>query len=699
MGQRQMSHDGLYMLDDERFSAAFDPATGALVSLHHKPTGWSIQGRSALAHSFRLVVPRPERLLNVVEGRNQRAPECMMDEGGRQLRFIWNGLESEHGDQLDIRLEAMITLTERGLRFEMAIHNDTPYRIESCAYPYLGDLQKPETADTMESASGFHTDLVRKPLYPRFNNERGYWGTEYPIQMSPTPEHAFLMILAGDQGLYIGCHDTTARERIEYTFRLRPGYGKVGYVPQEDEIAGEPVRIEFYAEHLPFVQPGASYDLLPVMLVPFLGDWHVGADLYADWRETWMERPSGPSWLDEVHAWQQLQMSSWGDSLSIRYDELPDYAEECVEHGVDAIQLTGWTLYGQDGRLPIHDTDPRMGSRDDLKDAIAEMQDRGVRVVLYEKYTCADKITDWYRESLHDAASRDIFGYPHGHGGWRYDTPAHLAGINTRPYAWMCMHSTAWQDVALAEVDKSLELDPDGILLDECQWHGSNAFYCFDETHGHRVPAYNFAGDAVFEKRLREVLEARDGDLVLAGEGPYDLQYRHYTLCYVRAGDGHVPALRYIDPFLPMMNWVHGFDDRESINRCLLYRYLISYEPRHFRGRLSEFPKTLAYGTKVDALRERYRDYLWDAEFCDTVGASVVLEEEEPALYSVFKQGTGKRAVVVVNHGSQDAIAAQVSLDEGAGELVWVTPESPEPVPSEGNVSIPPRSAVVLLER
>lgn len=33
--------------------------------------------------------------------------------------------------------------------------------------------------------------------------------------------------------------------------------------------------------------------------------------------------------------------------------------------------------------------------------------------------------------------------------------------------------------------------------------------------------------------------------------------------------------------------------------------------------------KTMNYGEKVDGLRKRYKEYLWDAEFRDTMGATV----------------------------------------------------------------------------
>lgn len=54
-----------------------------------------------------------------------------------------------------------------------------------------------------------------------------------------------------------------------------------------------------------------------------------------------------------------------------------------------------------------------------------------------------------------------------------------------------------------------------------------------------------------------------------------------------------------------------------------MYCYIISYEPFNFKGNIQDFSLTVAYGEKTDALRGCYRDYLWDAEFRDTLGTSV----------------------------------------------------------------------------
>jgi hypothetical protein len=702
------------VLENQLTRAVFDANSGALLQLSNKQSGREFQGRRELARSFLMVVPLPERTMHVIDGLNQR-PAAVTQTPSR-VEFTWESLRSQYAEMVDIRLRCSASLSEAGLRFEISVKNSSPYPVESLAWPYFGDLQRPANGQ-FRRANCTYCTLVYMRLSPEFPNERGYWGTEYPIQTVGTPDSPWVLILDETDGLYVGCHDTSAKERVDFTFQLKPGYGEVGEVPKTDTIGGQSVRIEFFATHLPFVQSGESSTLAPVVVMPFRGDWHDGADIYKAWRRTWMTPPRVPAWISTVHSWQMLQMNTSGDSLRIRYNDLPEYAAECARNGVAAIQLIGWTLDGQDGRLPIHDIDRRLGSRDDLRIAIAKAREIGVQIVLYEKYTFADIGTEWYKRELYRYASRDLNGNQQQFEGYRYDTPAYLAGINIRPFAWMCMNSSKWRDVAIEEIRKSLDLDPAGIFLDESFNHGSNGLYCFDPSHGHHVPAYNFAGDSEFEIRLRSLLDSRGPEMVLAGEAPYDLQNRHYTLSYTRASVGHIAAMRYIDPLLPMMNWVHGFDDREGVNICLLYRYIISYEPRDFRGRLAEFPLTLEYGQNMDALRTRYKEFLWDAEFQDTRGAAVeVAWQGQPAsgeecscrisgsgevksgfVYSVFRnRESGRKAVVLVNHRRVPALA---KVDTGwRSRLMAVSPENQELRCADDRIRIEARSAVVVME-
>ena len=65
-----------------------------------------------------------------------------------------------------------------------------------------------------------------------------------------------------------------------------------------------------------------------------------------------------------------------------------------------------------------------------------------------------------------------------------------------------------------------------------------------------------------------------------------------------------------MDPYFPILSSVWGHNDRDAINMNLILRFITSYEPYQFKGNVGDFPLTLSYGKKADALREKYRSYL-----------------------------------------------------------------------------------------
>jgi hypothetical protein len=147
-----------------------------------------------------------------------------------------------------------------------------------------------------------------------------------------------------------------------------------------------------------------------------------------------------------------------------------------------------------------------------------------------------------------------------------------------------------------------------------------------------------------------------------------------------------------------MIAGVSGFDEREQLNMILMCRCAIQYEPFLYKGHLHDFPITMAYGQKIDALRSKYKAYLWDADFRDTLGAEVSAVSANGAFrYSVFRAENGKRAVVVVNPSSDAAVTAKVNLPN-AGNLIVASPEQPEGQTTTGTVNVPARSVAVLIE-
>ena len=131
-----------------------------------------------------------------------------------------------------------------------------------------------------------------------------------------------------------------------------------------------------------------------------------------------------------------------------------------------------------------------------------------------------------------------------------------------------------------------------------------------------------------------------------------------------------------------------------------MHRYIISYEPGNYKGRLGEFPRTLEYGKTIDALRRRYRTFLWDGEYRDTQGAQVTTAAGTPhPHYTVFRDtDNGKQAVVVGNFDTAQAVKVTVTLDDSTQQLLLVRPEAPEPEPAPDEIGLGPGEAAVLIE-
>jgi hypothetical protein len=418
-------------------------------------------------------------------------------------------------------------------------------------------------------------------------------------------------------------------------------------------------------------------------------------DLYKEWRPTWFKPPHNPEWVKDVNSWQQLQINSPEQDYRVPYTEVLKYGEECAKNGVQAIQLVGWNHGGQDGDDPTQDVDPGLGTWQQLHDVIAQIQSLGVKIILFGKLNWADLTTAWYRDELHNYACTDPYGIPYEHGGYNYYTPTQLARINTHRRAVMDFLSPEYREIATREFQKLLALGASGWLFDENCHHGP-VIYSFASDHGYTPPGFIYGGDMPLAAQLHAAADKVDRDFLFAGEGQQDWLMQYYPLSYFRIDGGSTPVERYIDPEAPLLVAVNGFDDREKLNLLLLDRYIISYEPYDFKGHLTDFALTLAYGKKIDTLRKKYKAWLWDAEFRDTVGATVSANGSHR--YSVFITKAGKRAVVVINQEPEKSITATVHLPNH-GQLAVATPEQPEARPTAGTLELPPRSATVVMER
>lgn len=682
-------------LQDDSLLVAFDSRSGAFTRMERKSTHWIIERRPALGTSFKMFVPLPQRNDNFILGQKQKAKVEKLS--NHQLRIQWNRLVSEHGSVLPITFTAVVTLNGGQLTFNATVENNSNLTVETISYPYFGDFCPPSANSSMRIRTEWYDNLESDEIYPHFGNEKGYWGVFYPEKTFDSKHSLFCLIQSAHQGLYVDMADATQPYLLQYTFVQKPGVLSSinNLVPRQDSISGHPVHLEFRACHFIYARPHSIVKLAPVVLQCYNGNWHAGIDLYKKWRKTWFHPASLPEWIKEVNSWQQLQINSPVQDYRVHYDQLVKYGAECARNGVRAIQLVGWNKGGQDGGDPSLNTDPGLGTWQQLHDAIQKIQAMGVKIILFAKLNWADRTTEWTKKELYKYAATDPYSIPYEQGGYSYYTPTELAGIDQHRRYVMDILDPAYQKIAVKEFKKTLALGAAGWLWDEVLQHAS-VNYSFNYSHGYMPPGYIYSGDMPLAQELHDVTNKINPDFLFAGEGPQDWLMQYYPASYFRINYSSTPVERYIDPYAPLMVAVSGFDDREMLNLILMDRYIISYEPYYFKGHLEDFPLTLAYGKKIDSLRRRYKKYLWNAEFKDTEGASVTANAG--MRYSVFVTKKGKRCVVVINPSVDKAITAKVMIPH-ANKLMMATPEHPDEESTSGILNIPARSAAVVMEQ
>jgi hypothetical protein len=191
----------------------------------------------------------------------------------------------------------------------------------------------------------------------------------------------------------------------------------------------------------------------------------------------------------------------------------------------------------------------------------------------------------------------------------------------------------------------------------------------------------------------------KEREFLFAGETCYDWEIEVYHLSYQRSENKqYIPLSRYMLPHMPFMTAVTGFNDRNMINQCLLYKYIVSYEPYNFKGRLEDYPMTLEYGQRMDELRTELKDYFWHGEFRDKCGAEVTtLEGKTHHPYSVFtNHEDGSPGVVIVNYENEE-VTVQLKLEQGTNKGRYRLIDNSNWKSTKEGIALPPRSAAVVI--
>ena len=223
----------------------------------------------------------------------------------------------------------------------------------------------------------------------------------------------------------------------------------------------------------------------PECSIAFLkGDWHASADLYASHMRKEFTSPDSPEWMraDDT-GWDgfvQLFMRMEGEEPKLRYEDLPRVFARVKRAGMNTMHVAGWNYNGFDTCYPDYNTDPKLGTEEELKTAIKQINSMGGRVILYTNGRLVDPDSDYYKNGGDRYVCLDEEGNPYIES---YNTSAN--------FNIACPECTEYRQYLAAQAGKiARDYGADAIQIDQI---GCNyAYFCYDRSHPHPTPATNF---------------------------------------------------------------------------------------------------------------------------------------------------------------------------------------------------------------
>ena len=148
-----------YTLENDRMRAEIDLASGALVGMQSKLTGWKMLENAAVGRAFEANVKLADGRFYVINESSQERPEVKIS--GNELTFVWNGLKAG-SEKLDIGFQGRISLTDDGLVYSGTLDNASDAVVEQLTWPFMGEVTVPEDTQRM---------LFQYFTYTKFNTE------------------------------------------------------------------------------------------------------------------------------------------------------------------------------------------------------------------------------------------------------------------------------------------------------------------------------------------------------------------------------------------------------------------------------------------------------------------------------------------------------------------------------------------------
>ena len=563
------------------------------------------------------------------------------------------------GQEVPVALTFRITLADDEIHWSAKVVNKSGYTVSEVYLPEIAglvglgdagrkdDLYWPEVMGRkipdFKSTLHPHQDALANLSVAVTRLQDPYIELTYPSAASM----AWTTLNNGRHGLYFAAHDPNA-----LTGAMRAG----AHASSGNDLFFSYVK---YA----FIAPGSSWQSADYVVSPYQGDWHVAADKYRAFLETWRKVRSKPEWVRNTQGMFLVILRQQYGDVMWHYDDLPYLYQQAQKNGLDTVGLFGWTAAGHDNLYPEVHADPEMGGDDGLKAGLSAIDRAGGHSILYLQGALIDPTSKEYPDATAKYAAKNIWGNPYYEFYPKSGESSFLHNFSTKVFSPACPGAPGWADLMEANGRKVMAYNPTGVIYD--QIGGMPPYPCFHTGLDGSPSGIFINGRENLLTALGLNLRSIRPDAGFMAEHITDVfsQYLDIVHC-ARFACAYAPEafpelLRYTVPDVIITARHPALrPERSQVNYAFIYGLRFELEIR-YRDEIpilrdNIHPEMADYLRQLTQVRARH----WNLLGLGRLLNSGVIASQNPALrYTLFGDGD-QRAVIAWNSGSSAQPAA-----------------------------------------
>lgn len=655
--------------------------SGDLIGLRWKNPGLDVISEPRLGENFRILIPQQGYEANYFNSRDQQVSHIETTPDG--VACTYDSLHNQR-ETLPVKVSYRIQAVGQQIHFSIEVDNPTNRKLAEVMYGIIGGQKGiGNRLDTESMVPGANNNLS-PVLFTRFRP--GFGGGNFGIPYDAVSFNypgsmsmGWIDIYNSKAGIgyYYANQDPETRLMLLQA-ELRPfskGADLRDNWPSPAELPpGEPIGLTMGWVNMPYLSNG-TFSSGPIALQVHNGDWHQASKIYRSWFDKHFTVQRPPDWLRKENAWQSIILSNSEDVIVHRFSELPKLAADAKKYGITTFEILGWDIGGIDRGYPQYQPDPRLGTPDEFRQALADIRAMGVHPLIFSNVDVADTATPLFREKLKQYAVDGRWAPDWPLFGWGEGTMSARAGLVRSN---MTLVSPAHPEFRKFEMDQYLDLVRDGADGFQLDKSGGSSMLDFNKQLPVSPDESLVPGILETFKELLPAARAINPGFSLAGEVWFDRSMPYIDVSYMRMGSIDIgsPVLKYTFPEWTATIFGESPGDFNQMNNGMRYGFVWDLAPRHYNASVDEpLTRPLArYVSELIRIRKEFSDLLFLGRFNDTMGATVTGDPD--IRYSVFEPlhpGEQGRACVVVNFGDKPESAA-IHLDGLSGEVTVAAP-------------------------